>query len=89
MNKQNNWWRLILIFYARMTSWIIFPALLAYVMEKYVFVPVNFLILVVIAFMISLYGIWREIKKYQNTLSKETPNNQKSNESNITNGTEQ
>ncbi len=74
-NKNNPWWKPALIFYIRATTWIAFPILLGLFVGKKVdayleSTPIGFFVCIAIAFSISIWGIWREIKRYQHNLEK-------------------
>ena len=70
--KENNWWRPVLFFYVKTTSWIIFPLLLGVLGGQYVSKSVGsqiiFFIFVILGFLITCLGIYREIKQYKEGL---------------------
>jgi len=74
LNKESNnaWWKPVLIFYAKTTSWIIFPLLLGVLGGQYVSKSVGsqvlFFIFVILGFLITCLGIYREIKQYKKDL---------------------
>jgi hypothetical protein len=70
IKKDNSWWKPVLIFYAKTTSWIIFPLLLAVVISKNI-APSLYLLFVLIGFGITCFGIYKEIKEYKKDLKKE------------------
>jgi hypothetical protein len=72
MNEK--WWRPVLIFYAKTTSWIIFPLVLAILLGNYVskFTGSQFLFFacMMAGFGVTCFGIYREIKKYKKGLEQ-------------------
>ncbi len=68
-SKENAWWRPVLIFYAKTTSWIIFPLLIAIILAKKV-APAYYLLFVLAGFGITCFGIYKEIKQYKKDLTK-------------------
>jgi|GEM_PF-952812 len=73
-NKKNDraWLKPVLIFYAKTTSWIIFPLLLGVLGGQYVSKSVGsqvlFFVFVMLGFLITCLGIYREIKQYKKGL---------------------
>ena len=67
------WWKPVLIFYAKTTSWIIFPMGFALILNRFFIKDsqYGFFILVAFGFGITCRGIYKEIKKYQQDLDKE------------------
>ena len=69
-----SWMKPFLIFYAKTTSWIIFPLILGLLGGKYVSKSFGsqglFFVFLMAGFLISCYGIYREIKKYKKDLEK-------------------
>ncbi|MCX6758013.1 MAG: hypothetical protein NTZ44_03990 [Candidatus Nomurabacteria bacterium] len=67
-------WKPVMVFYAKTTSWIIAPLLLVIILNKFFFkIETNdklFLILLALGFGISCRGIYKEIKKYKDSLDK-------------------
>jgi len=67
-----NWLKPVLIFYVKTTSWIIFPLLLGVLGGSYVSKSVGsqiiFFIFVILGFLITCLGIYREIKNYKKSL---------------------
>src|SRR5690242_12744075 len=60
--KKSNyaWLRPVLTFYGKITGWIVGPVVIAMLIgNKFLLIP---------AFLVSIYGIYREIKIYQKTL---------------------
>ncbi len=71
-SENNPWWKPAMFFYAKVTSWIIFPVLVALMFSKY-FLRGNqtlFFVLMFLGFIISCYGIYKEIKKYKKDIEK-------------------
>ncbi len=62
-------WKPILIFYAKTTGWIIIPLVLAIVISKKI-APTLYLLFILVGFGITCFGIYKEIKKYKNSLNK-------------------
>jgi len=78
-NRQdgNKWWKPVLIFYAKTTSWIIFPLIIALIGGRYVGKTVGsqtvFFLFVITGFLITCLGIYREIKQYKKNLDNNDP----------------
>jgi hypothetical protein len=74
-NENNDWWKPAMFFYAKVTSWIIFPVILAIVFSEYFFKEnvqnITFFILIFISFVITCFGIYKEIKEYKNSINKD------------------
>lgn len=69
--KGESWYRPVMIFYAKTTSWVIFPLVVAVLLSKFTSFGQNwFLILVMIGFGITCSGIYREIKEYKKQLEQ-------------------
>ena len=74
LNKKNDksWLKPVLFFYAKTTSWIIFPLLIGVFGGQYVSKSVGsqviFFVLVILGFLITCLGIYREIKNYKKSL---------------------
>ena len=81
--KDNPWFKSVMIFYVKTTSWIIFPLVLASFLAKYVSKTtgsqVLFFIIVIAGFGITCFGIYREIKGYKKGLDKEIKENKQNN----------
>ncbi|MDQ3075691.1 MAG: hypothetical protein M3Q34_00995 [bacterium] len=73
-SSDNAWLRPVMIFYAKVTSWIIVPLVIAVLLGKYASASLGsqvlFFIAVIIGFLITCFGIYRELKEYKNTLDK-------------------
>jgi hypothetical protein len=71
--KENAWWRPIMFFYVKTTSWIIFPLILCVLAGKYVGKSVGsqtvFFLFIMLGFGITCLGIYREIKQYKKDLN--------------------
>jgi F0F1-type ATP synthase assembly protein I len=74
--KKNDraWLKPVLIFYVKTTSWIIFPLLLGVLGGQYVSKSVGsqvlFFVFIMLGFLITCLGIYREIKQYKKDLNK-------------------
>ena len=80
LNKENiegykdgkDWWKPVMFFYVKTTSWIIIPLLLGALAGGYVSKSVGsqvlFFIFLMFGFLITCSGIYREIKQYKKTL---------------------
>ena len=68
----NDWWKPVMIFYAKTTSWIIFPLLIGVFGGQYVSKSVGsqviFFVFVILGFLITCLGIYREIRQYKKSL---------------------
>lgn len=75
LNKEKSWWKPVMIFYVKTTSWIIFPLILAFLIGNYFSKSAGsqilFLVCVMAGFGISCFGIYREIKQYKKDLPPE------------------
>lgn len=73
-NKNNDWWRPVMMFYVKTTSWIIFPLALAVFTGKYVEKSIGSqalsFVFVLGGFVVTCLGIYWEIKKYKKNLDK-------------------
>lgn len=67
-----SYWKPVILFYAKTTSWIIFPLILGIFAGKYVSKTVGsqvlFFIFLMLGFAVSCFGIYREIKEYKKNL---------------------
>lgn len=65
-------WRPVLIFYAKVTSWIIFPLVLGVLLAKNISEntssQVLFFVIIILGFMITCFGIYKELKIYKRDL---------------------
>ena len=61
----------VMMFYAKVTSWIIAPVGIAILVVRITKRDDLFFIAVIIGFLITIYGIYREIKKYKQDLEKQ------------------
>lgn len=68
--KEDNWYRPALFFYAKVTGWIVVPLVLAVVVNRYTGSQFLFFILLAIAFIFTIYGIYREIKVYKKEIEQ-------------------
>jgi len=72
-NKNDVWWKPIMFFYVKTTSWIIIPLILAVLVGSYASKSTGsqtlLFILVMVGFGISCFGTYREIKKYKKSLN--------------------
>lgn len=63
-NKESDqWWRPVLFFYVKVTAWIATPAVVAFIVGGK-----SFYFILVAGFLLTIYGIYREIKIYKKTL---------------------
>ncbi len=60
-----------MMFYAKVTSWIIAPLGIAFIATKITERNDLFFIAVIVGFLITIYGIYREIKKYKKDLEEQ------------------
>ncbi|MEI8270152.1 MAG: hypothetical protein WCG45_02175 [bacterium] len=76
-----DWWKPVMFFYVKTTSWIIIPLVVGYFGGKYVGKTIGsqvlFFVFVMLGFLVTCLGIYREIKQYKKSLE---PNK------NLTNG---
>ncbi|MEI7810477.1 MAG: hypothetical protein WCI41_02890 [bacterium] len=74
-NKDGVWWKPIMFFYVRATSWIAIPLIIAVLAGNYVSSTIGsqtlFFAIVMAGFGITCFGIYREIRKYKKDLEKE------------------
>jgi len=74
-NEGNSWWKPVMIFYIKTTSWITLPLIFGLFLGRYIgkFTgsQVLFFIILFFSFLITCFGIYREIKKYKNDLEKD------------------
>ena len=67
LNKNDPWWRPVMIFYAKTTSWIIFPLVISVILGNKL-APSSLLLFVALGFGITCFGIYKEIKQYKKDL---------------------
>jgi hypothetical protein len=71
---KNKLWRPVFLFYGKTTIWIIGPLLIGLFLGGYlreVFEKqIYFILSVFIAFFVTIFGIYKEIKEYKETLNK-------------------
>ena len=69
-----NYWRPVILFYAKTTSWIVLPLVLATLAGKYVSKSVGsqivFFVFIMLGFLVTCLGIYREVKQYKKDLDK-------------------
>jgi hypothetical protein len=74
LKKDNSWMRPVFIFYAKTTSWVIFPLLIAILTGRYFGQSVGsqtlFFVFVMLGFIVTCLGIYREIREYKKELNK-------------------
>ena len=67
-----NWWKPVLLFYVKTTSWIVFPLLIGVLGAIYVGKStgsqVLFFVFMMLGFGVTCFGIYREIKNYKKIL---------------------
>lgn len=75
--SDNAWLRPVLTFYAKVTSWVIFPLVVAVLLGRYVSQSFGsqswFFLAVIGGFLITCFGIYREVKEYKKTLDNDPP----------------
>jgi F0F1-type ATP synthase assembly protein I len=78
MDKKNNipWWRDGIIIFIKVSSYIACPVILASIVGKFLDKKYNsgnlfFLGLIAIAFISTIYLIWKEMKIYKNKIEKQ------------------
>lgn len=80
-NKNNNaWWGPGLVIFAQVSASISIPIIIALILGKYLDKKYNsdpwiFLSLTLVAFIISIYSIWKNIKTYIKEVEKKEKNN--------------
>mgnify|MGYP001562307017 CR=1 FL=1 len=71
LNKGESWYRPVMVFYAKTTSWVILPLVIAVLLSKFTSFGQNwFFILVMLGFGVTCSGIYREIKDYKKQLEQ-------------------
>jgi len=78
------WWRDGVIIFSKVSAYIAVPIILASIIgksldKKYNSEPFGFLGLIVIAFISTIYLIWKEMKIYQKKLKNEDSEKEKNN----------
>ncbi|MBI2627771.1 hypothetical protein HYW72_02470 [Candidatus Nomurabacteria bacterium] len=61
-------WKPIMVFYAKTTSWIIFPLVIGLVAGQFTESQILFFIFLMVGLGVSCFGIYREIKEYKKNL---------------------
>ena len=69
-NREKINWTPVITFYLKTTSWIIFPLVVAILVSKEISSGYYF-IFVIVAFGVTCFGIYKEIKEYKIYLAKE------------------
>ncbi|MEJ0002149.1 MAG: hypothetical protein WDN09_03180 [bacterium] len=69
-------WTPMILFYAKTTSWIVLPLVIAILLGKKV-APAYYFLFVIAGFGVTCYGIYKEIKAYKKQLDKEDTKNGK------------
>ncbi|MBU0612025.1 hypothetical protein KKA39_01260 [Patescibacteria group bacterium] len=67
---KNHWKKQVLYFYVKTTGWILIPVILAVVLHKYALNGEKLFVILGLSFIITIFGIWLEIKKYKKDLEK-------------------
>ena len=71
LNTDNSYWKPVMVFYAKTTSWVILPLVIAVLLSKFTSFGQNwFFILVMLGFGVTCSGIYREIKDYKKQLEQ-------------------
>lgn len=72
--KQNKMdWSPIISFYIKVTSWIVIPAILAFLLKNNL-TGIKFILLIIFSFLITCFGIYKEVKNYQSSIEKKDGN---------------
>jgi hypothetical protein len=75
-NKDDDWWRPAMFFYIKVTSWIVIPILVAFLLKRFalggMMSQIGFFVLIAIGFLISCFGIYREINIYKDEVNNQT-----------------
>ena len=85
--KVKAWWEPALIMFVRSSIWIAIPVIFALFLGKYLdrhygTSPWAFLSLTGLAFIVSMIGIWKILKKYINDIESEIKNKKENGKSN-------
>jgi len=70
INTDNAWLKPVMLFYAKTTSWIIFPLILGLLLGRYLEQSL-FSVFLIVGFGVSCFGIYREIKQYKKELEQD------------------
>jgi hypothetical protein len=76
-NKKNNlWWTLGIEVFSKVSTWIVFPVIIALIVGKYLdnrygTKPLIFLVSTGVAFLVSAFGIFKVAIGYSHKLNKE------------------
>ncbi len=84
-NSGQAWWQPAMIMFLRFSSWIFAPILIAvfvgkWLDKKYDTEPILFLVTVGFAFLISIFGLVKNVKKEYGKIEKEIQEKKKDNE---------
>jgi len=71
VKKSNDWLRPVLFFYGKVTGWVVGPLILALVARRMFWPESEVTILLIVGFLITIYGIYTEIKKYKKQIDGE------------------
>ncbi len=67
--KNEAWYRPVMFFYVKTTSWIIFPLIIGLIAGRFTENQILFFVCLILAFGITCAGIYREIKDYKKSLN--------------------
>ncbi len=71
--KSEIWYKPVMMFYAKTTSWIIIPLVLGLIVGQFTKSQILFFVFLMIGFGITCFGIYREIKQYKKSLDSSSP----------------
>lgn len=73
--EDDDWWRPAMFFYIKVTSWIVVPIIVAFLLKRFalggMMSQIGFFVLIAIGFLISCFGIYREINIYKDEVNNE------------------
>lgn len=70
-DNQQKWWVPAIMYYIRVTTWIALPIISVLVLDIYVDISASrslFILAIISAFIISVFGILNEVKRYKKSL---------------------
>jgi hypothetical protein len=70
-DNQQKWWVPAIMYYVRVTTWIALPIISVLVLDRYIDISASrslFALALISAFVLSVYGILNEVKRYKKSL---------------------
>lgn len=75
-DNHQKWWVPAIMYYVRVTAWIALPIISVLVLDIYVDISASrslFILAIISAFILSVFGILNEVKRYKKSLDTKDP----------------